>query len=205
MYQQHTQDTSKHTHESLNKQHQKLDKPLTANKLLNFGAPLRIKAKPNIQYNSEDTSSDDNIFNTPLQYKPVSNYEKKKDFNGKQHNNKIYKTDMTSINIDFDDMFSSPSAINTIVSANGKQTHLWNSMKIPDFTVKSMNGAIKINGLEKFENVSGTVNILNIDSGIAYFGMIYLEKSNLTLKFVKPMIPLFVKFNAVLQFNLFIQ
>jgi len=116
--------------------------------------------------------------------------------------------------IDFSNFFDSNinTKIKTFVSRDNNCIHLWNSLPISNLIVKSTNNKITIDNLFKKNNfsgndkivISGNVDIFNLKLNIMYSGIICYIDNSIYIKFSKPVIPLFVEINSILQFNIFL-
>lgn len=114
-------------------------------------------------------------------------------------------------NVIFTEILNDQDIIECAVVKNNDYVHIFSSTKTV-LTIKNSEGKIKIkSGHFSHRNdlvnkiVNGNITIFDTDSGTMYNGIIVVENNKLHFKFSnRPILPLYLSFNAILQFNIYV-
>jgi len=108
-------------------------------------------------------------------------------------------------------IFSNQSTLKCAIVKNNNFTHIFSGIKT-DLIVENTQGKIKIKSDHplycndySYKIVNGDITIFDVDSATMYSGIILVENNKLHFKFTnRPIIPLCLNLNAILQFNIYI-
>lgn len=164
----------------------------------------RIKIKPSIIASEiTDVKKSKNKYT----YKQISTVELVTSPNCKYDNCTSSDTshELPCVNIAFEGILSNIDNIECAVSKHNNLMHIWTSMKMT-LIINDTEGEIKIKGHNDFQTLTGgDITIFDVNAGTLYRGIIVTENNKLYFKFSnRPILPLCVCIDAVLQFNIYV-